>query len=110
MTDDRDPSRIPFRAMIPNAITTLALCFGLTGVSLAIGGEWDKAIGAIVLAGILDGFDGRIARLLRAESKFGACSNGFRSRERLNRALWKPGRERSELAFDQIGDMFQFSS
>ena len=72
MTDDRDPRRIPFRAMIPNAITALALCFGLTGVSLAIGGQWQKAIGAIVLAGVLDGLDGRIARLLRAESKFGA--------------------------------------
>jgi CDP-diacylglycerol---serine O-phosphatidyltransferase len=63
---------IPFRAMIPNAITVLALCLGLTGVSLAIGGEWEKALGSIVLAGVLDGFDGRIARLLRAQSKFGA--------------------------------------
>jgi CDP-diacylglycerol--serine O-phosphatidyltransferase len=69
---DRDPRGIPFRAMIPNAITALALCLGLTGVSLAIRGEWDKALGAIVLAGVLDGLDGRIARLLRAQSKFGA--------------------------------------
>jgi CDP-diacylglycerol--serine O-phosphatidyltransferase len=69
---DRDPRGIPFRAMIPNAITALALCMGLTGVSLAIRGEWDKALGAIVLAGVLDGLDGRIARLLRAQSKFGA--------------------------------------
>jgi CDP-diacylglycerol--serine O-phosphatidyltransferase len=45
---------------------------GLTGVSLAIRGEWEKALGAIVLAGVLDGLDGRIARLLRAQSKFGA--------------------------------------
>ena len=63
---------IPFRAMIPNAITLLALCFGLTGVSFAIGGEWEKALGAVVFAGVLDGFDGRIARALRAQSKFGA--------------------------------------
>jgi CDP-diacylglycerol---serine O-phosphatidyltransferase len=72
MTDDRDPRRIPFRAMIPNAITALALCFGLTGVSLAISGEWEKALGSVILAGVLDGLDGRIARLLRAQSKFGA--------------------------------------
>ena len=72
MTDDRDPRRIPFRAMIPNAITALALCMGLTGVRFAIGDEWEKALAAIILAGILDGMDGRIARLLRAESKFGA--------------------------------------
>ncbi len=69
---EEEPRRIPFRAMVPNAITTLALCFGLTGVSLAIRGDWQRAIGAIVLAGVLDGLDGRIARLLRAQSKFGA--------------------------------------
>jgi CDP-diacylglycerol--serine O-phosphatidyltransferase len=69
---DQEPRRIPFRGMIPNAITTLALCFGLTGVSLAVRGEWEKALGAIVLAGVLDGIDGRIARLLRAQSRFGA--------------------------------------
>ena len=72
MTGDEAPRGIPFRAMIPNAITLLALCLGLTGVSLAISGEWEKALGSIVLAGVLDGFDGRIARLLRAQSKFGA--------------------------------------
>ena len=69
---DQGPRRIPFRAMIPNAITALALCMGLTGVRFAIGAEWEKAIGSIILAGVLDGMDGRIARLLRAQSKFGA--------------------------------------
>ena len=72
MTDDRDPRGIPFRAMIPNAITVLALCFGLTGVSLAVREDWERALGSIILAGVLDGLDGRIARLLRAQSKFGA--------------------------------------
>lgn len=72
MNEEGGPRRIPFRAMIPNAITALALCFGLTGVSLAIRGDWEKALGSIVLAGVLDGLDGRIARLLRAQSRFGA--------------------------------------
>jgi CDP-diacylglycerol--serine O-phosphatidyltransferase len=72
MKDDADPRRIPFRAMIPNAITAMALCMGLTGVRFAIGAEWEKALAAIIIAGILDGMDGRIARLLRAQSKFGA--------------------------------------
>ena len=63
---------IPFRALIPNAVTALALCFGLTGIRFAVGGEWEKALGAIVFAGVLDGMDGRIARLLRAQSRFGA--------------------------------------
>ncbi len=72
MKSERRAGGIPFRAMVPNAITLLALCFGLTGVSFAIGGEWEKALGAVVFAGVLDGIDGRIARLLRAQSRFGA--------------------------------------
>lgn len=72
MIEDYEPRGIAFRAMIPNAITATALCFGLTGVSLAIRQEWQLALGAIILAGVLDGLDGRIARLLRAQSKFGA--------------------------------------
>jgi CDP-diacylglycerol---serine O-phosphatidyltransferase len=69
---ERTEQGIAFRAMIPNAITLLALCFGLTGVSFAVGGDWERALGAVVFAGVLDGFDGRIARLLRAQSRFGA--------------------------------------
>lgn len=69
---EREAGGIPFRAMVPNAVTLLALCFGLTGVSLAISGDWERALGSIVFAGVLDGFDGRIARMLRAQSRFGA--------------------------------------
>jgi CDP-diacylglycerol--serine O-phosphatidyltransferase len=61
-----------FRAMVPNAVTALALCFGLTGVRFGIAENWDAAIGCVVIAGVLDGMDGRIARLLRANSRFGA--------------------------------------
>lgn len=63
---------IGLRAFAPNAITVLALCFGLTGVRFAIGGQFELAIAAVIFAGVLDGMDGRIARLLRAQSKFGA--------------------------------------
>lgn len=63
---------IPARAVAPNAVTVLALCSGLTGVRFAIGGDWEKALIAILVAGILDGLDGRIARLLKGESRFGA--------------------------------------
>jgi CDP-diacylglycerol---serine O-phosphatidyltransferase len=72
VNEEGGPRRIPFRAMIPNAITILALCSGLSGVFFAVRGEWEKALAAIVIAGVLDGMDGRIARLLRAQSKFGA--------------------------------------
>ena len=63
---------LSLRAFLPNAVTALALCSGLTGIRFAFGSEWDKAMIAIVVAGILDGLDGRIARLLKANSKFGA--------------------------------------
>jgi len=63
---------IPARAVAPNAVTALALCSGLTGVRFAIAGDWEKALIAILIAGVLDGLDGRIARLLKGESRFGA--------------------------------------
>jgi CDP-diacylglycerol---serine O-phosphatidyltransferase len=63
---------IPARAVAPNAVTALALCSGLTGVRFAIAGDWERALIAIAIAGVLDGLDGRIARLLRAQSRFGA--------------------------------------
>lgn len=63
---------IPPRAVAPNAVTALALCSGLTGVRFAIAGDWEKALIAILVAGVLDGLDGRIARMLKGESRFGA--------------------------------------
>lgn len=68
----RPPAGIPMRALIPNAVTVLALCFGLTGVRFAITGEWEKAVAAIIVAAVLDGIDGRIARLLKGTTRFGA--------------------------------------
>ena len=72
MNDVPERAGLPIRAFLPNAITALALCFGLTGIRFGFSGEWEKALGSIILAGVLDGMDGRIARLLRAQSKFGA--------------------------------------
>jgi CDP-diacylglycerol---serine O-phosphatidyltransferase len=85
----RLPGGLTLRALIPNAITASALCFGLTGIRFAITAasghapdpattsglpldEWQKAVLAVLLAGVLDGIDGRIARLLKAQSRFGA--------------------------------------
>lgn len=67
-----DGSGLTLRAMLPNAITAAALCAGLTGIRFAIDGQWAYAILSVVLAGVLDGIDGRIARLLNAQSRFGA--------------------------------------
>lgn len=70
---NRRPERgIPLRALVPNAITALALCAGLTAIRYAIGGEWERSVIFIMVAAALDGIDGRIARLLRGESRFGA--------------------------------------
>ncbi len=63
---------LAMRAVVPNAITAAAMCSGLTGIRFAISGMWREAIIAVILAGVLDGMDGRIARLLRAQSRFGA--------------------------------------
>ncbi|WP_051121302.1 CDP-diacylglycerol--serine O-phosphatidyltransferase [Sphingomonas elodea] len=66
------PRGIPLRAVLPNAVTALALCSGLTGIRFAILGNWEAAVLMVLAAAVLDGIDGRIARLVRAESRFGA--------------------------------------
>lgn len=72
MRSERRPRGIPLRALVPNAITALALCFGLTGIRFAISERWEMAVLAIVIAAVLDGMDGRIARMLNGQSRFGA--------------------------------------
>jgi CDP-diacylglycerol---serine O-phosphatidyltransferase len=63
---------LTLRQVAPNAVTAMALCFGLTGIRYGIAGDWEKAIAAVVFAGVLDGIDGHIARMLKGESRFGA--------------------------------------
>jgi CDP-diacylglycerol---serine O-phosphatidyltransferase len=63
---------MPISIIIPNLITVMALCSGLTGIRFALQERWEFAIGAIALAAILDTLDGRMARLLKGQSKFGA--------------------------------------
>lgn len=68
-----EPRRgIPLRAVVPNAVTALALCSGLTAIRFAIEGSWGQALAFIGVAAVLDGMDGRIARSLRAQTRFGA--------------------------------------
>lgn len=69
---NRRPRGLTLRAMVPNAITSAALCAGLTGIRFAIDERWDMAVYAVVLAGLLDGIDGRVARAMKAQSRFGA--------------------------------------
>jgi len=64
--------RIPVRSLLPNMITLLALCAGLTAIRLAFEQKLEWALAAIVFAAALDGIDGRVARMLKGQSKFGA--------------------------------------
>ena len=77
-----DPSRsemrrrrfreIPVRTLVPNMITLLALCAGLTAIRFSVEGRLEWAVAAIVFAAALDGIDGRVARLIKGQSRFGA--------------------------------------
>jgi len=63
---------VPIRILVPSFFTLLALCAGLTSIRMGIEERYDLALGLIVFAALLDGIDGRIARLLKASSRFGA--------------------------------------
>lgn len=73
--DEPRPRRfkpVPLRVLLPNLVTLLSLCAGFTAMRMASEGRFETAVGFILLAAILDGLDGRIARLLKGTSRFGA--------------------------------------
>ena len=75
--DRNEPRRrrfrpIPVRMLVPNVITLLALCAGLTAIRLSVEDRLDLALAAIVFAALLDAVDGRIARMIKGTSRFGA--------------------------------------
>lgn len=74
---DHDPKPrrfrpVPIRILIPNLMTILAICIGLTAIRMGIEGRMELAVYAVVVAAFLDGLDGRLARLLKGTSRFGA--------------------------------------
>jgi CDP-diacylglycerol--serine O-phosphatidyltransferase len=70
--------RIPLRVLLPNLVTLLALALGLTAIRFAIEGRFENSIYAIIAAAILDGLDGRIARVLKGTSRFVASAGSPR--------------------------------
>ena len=77
--DPREPDlrrrrfrQIPIRMLVPNVITLLAICAGLTAIRMSIEGRTELALGLIVFAAVLDGVDGRVARMIKGQSRFGA--------------------------------------
>src|SRR6201988_223500 len=65
-------SDLSVNRMVPNVLTLLALCAGMTAMRFAMGGNFEAAVFSIIAAGVFDGLDGRMARLLKATSSFGA--------------------------------------
>jgi CDP-diacylglycerol--serine O-phosphatidyltransferase len=65
-------NKIPVRMLVPNFFTLLSLCAGLTAIRMAIEQRYEYAIALVVIAALLDGVDGRLARALKAQSRFGA--------------------------------------
>ena len=63
---------IPVRAVLPNLVTLLALCAGLTSIRMSIEMRYEWAIAAVAIAAALDGIDGQVARFLKSTSRFGA--------------------------------------
>jgi len=59
------------RMILPNAITLIGVCIGLTSIKFALDGKFALAIIAILFAGLMDALDGRIARLIKGTSKMG---------------------------------------
>jgi CDP-diacylglycerol---serine O-phosphatidyltransferase len=75
--DPHEPRRrlykpVPFRMIAPNLVTVLGLCLGLTAIRLAYEGKLESAVICVIVAGVLDGIDGRLARFLKGTSRFGA--------------------------------------
>ncbi|MDP2737868.1 MAG: CDP-diacylglycerol--serine O-phosphatidyltransferase [Pseudorhodobacter sp.] len=65
-------SELPLVQLLPNFLTIMALCAGLTAIRFAAQGRFGYAVGLMVVAAVLDGLDGRLARLLKRESEIGA--------------------------------------
>ena len=63
---------LPIRSLIPNSLTVLALCAGLTAIRFGLEGRYETAVAAIIVASVFDALDGRIARFLKGTTRFGA--------------------------------------
>ncbi|MBL0848871.1 MAG: CDP-diacylglycerol--serine O-phosphatidyltransferase [Candidatus Liberibacter ctenarytainae] len=69
--DLRERETLPFRFVFPNLVTILAICSGFSGIGAALEGRYETAVCMVLVAAFLDGIDGRIARFMKATSKFG---------------------------------------
>jgi CDP-diacylglycerol--serine O-phosphatidyltransferase len=70
--DHKRFKQVPVRFLLPNLVTLLALCSGITAIRLGIEGRYELAVGAVIISIVLDAVDGRLARFLKGTSRFGA--------------------------------------
>ena len=69
---DRPRTELPIVQLLPNVVTIVALCAGLTAIRFGFQGNYERAVQFVLVACVLDGLDGRLARLLKSDSKMGA--------------------------------------
>ena len=74
MTDinEKNAATFPLAKLLPNLVTIIGLCIGLSAIRFALEGDFVRATSFLLLAGFLDGIDGRLARFLHSTSEFGA--------------------------------------
>ncbi|MCF8462883.1 MAG: phosphatidylcholine/phosphatidylserine synthase [Rickettsiaceae bacterium] len=77
MMASQNTPRLTILKLLPNFITLLSLIIGITSLQFALLGDWQKAVACVILAAMLDGIDGRVARALNASSNFGAQLDSF---------------------------------
>jgi CDP-diacylglycerol--serine O-phosphatidyltransferase len=77
MMPDQRPRELHLTQLLPNLMTISAMCSGLTGIRFAVNGQFSWAVAMVLLAAVLDGLDGRVARLLKSESEMGAELDSF---------------------------------
>lgn len=70
--NDLEKDHFPLIRLLPNVVTMIGLCAGLSAIRAAIAGDWLQAVSLLLFAGFLDGIDGRLARFLNSASEFGA--------------------------------------
>lgn len=68
----RPKTELPIVQLLPNILTIVAICAGLTAIRFGFQGDYERAVLLILAAGVLDGLDGKLARVLKSDSKMGA--------------------------------------
>ncbi|WP_168464059.1 CDP-alcohol phosphatidyltransferase family protein [Wolbachia endosymbiont of Ctenocephalides felis wCfeT] len=72
-----DSRFLPVAKLFPNFVTLLGLCAGLTSLKFTFNEQWELSVIFIIIAAIIDGMDGRLARILKSTSDFGAQLDSF---------------------------------